>query len=37
MKQEVKVFDTQSLKKSVSMVVGTRPGIIMFAPSYMSS
>lgn len=32
MKQEIKVLDHQRLERKVGVVVGTRPGIVMFAP-----
>ncbi len=32
MNQEIKVFDPAKLEKEVAVVIGTRPGIIMFAP-----
>lgn len=32
MKKETKVFSSDLLKKQVGVVVGTRPGIVMFAP-----
>jgi UDP-N-acetylglucosamine 2-epimerase (non-hydrolysing) len=32
MAHEFKVLDTSSLKKVVAIIVGTRPGIVMFAP-----
>jgi hypothetical protein len=33
MNQDIKVFGAEQLKKEVAVVVGTRPGIIMFAPT----
>jgi UDP-N-acetylglucosamine 2-epimerase (non-hydrolysing) len=32
MSQEIKVFDPEKLEKEIAVVIGTRPGIIMFAP-----
>ena len=32
MSRDIKVFGAEQLEKEVAVVVGTRPGIIMFAP-----
>ncbi|OAD21475.1 hypothetical protein THIOM_002753, partial [Candidatus Thiomargarita nelsonii] len=32
MSNEIKVLEKKSLRKSVGVVVGTLPGIVMFAP-----
>lgn len=32
MSQEIKIFSSEQLEKTAAIVVGTRPGIVMFAP-----